>query len=88
MAICHISASIEGLLNQNTKLLGRLFGMDGKEARLQLISLKEKGDKYIASEGCKNFDPLTGCYCDKGDTKGTKGTQITEVVRTSQRQLE
>ena len=88
MAIQHISSNIDGLLRQNTKLLGRLFGMDGSQARLQLLALKEKGDKYIPSENCKHFDPLKGCCCaemDKGDTKGPKET---EVLRTSQRQLE
>lgn len=85
MAVHHISASINGLLKQKDSLLGRLFGMAGSEARSQLMALKEKGDKYIASENCKNFNPLTGCCCaenDKGDVK-IKGT-----LRTSQRQIQ
>lgn len=129
MAISHVSTSIDGLLNQSTSLIGRLLNMDGKVARAKVLELKEKGHKYIPSENCKNFDPQTGCCCDKevkmtekeakrltairngfknwdlviseattgeylklekemielyknGDTKGT------EVLRTSQRELE
>ena len=72
MAIQHISSSINGLLNQKDSLLGRLFGMAGSEARLQLLALKEKGDKYIASENCKNFDPLIGCCCNGMTTREAK----------------
>ncbi len=63
MATHHISANIEGLLNNNTNFLGRLFSMNGYEARLKLLALKEKGDKYIPSEDCKHFNPMKGCLC-------------------------
>lgn len=85
--MAHLSTSIEGLLNQNTSFLGRLFDMDGKEARLQLLELKEKGDKYVPSDKCTNFDPKIGCRCDKGGHKGEKGTFIS-VIRSESKKIE
>ena len=83
--MAHLSTSIEGLLNQNTSFLGRLFDMDGEEARLQLLELKAKGDKYVPSDKCKNFDPKTGCCCDKVDIKETKRISI---IRSESKKIE
>jgi len=63
MAVRHVSSNIEGLLGQSAKTLGRLFNMNGKDARQVLINLKHIGHKYIGSEGCTNFDPMKGCRC-------------------------
>jgi hypothetical protein len=79
MAISHISTSIDGLLNQSTSLIGRLLNMDGKVARAKVLELKEKGHKYIPSENCKNFDPLTGCFCDKVKMTEKEAKRLTAI---------
>ncbi len=80
MSILHIKISIEGLLNRDTEFLGDLFETDGKAARLELLSLQAKGDKYIGSDNCKNFDPMKGCCC--GEQENNKNNNI-EIIRTS-----
>ena len=62
MAIHHLTTNIAGLLrNYNEKRLGELFQMDGQEAKKELESLINKGDRLLPSEGCKDFDAQMGC---------------------------
>lgn len=64
MAVYHFITNIEGLLKNNTdKQLGKIFDMDGKEARKEIEALKAKGDIYLPSKNCKHFDPKEGCKC-------------------------
>jgi hypothetical protein len=59
----HISASIEGLLNLTDKKLNTVFLTDGRQARKELEMQLLKGNNYIRSEGCDNFDSKEGCKC-------------------------
>ena len=59
--IFHMSASIEGLLRYKPAFLGKLFNMNGKEAKAELLALKAKGHKLIPSDNCDNFCPENGC---------------------------
>jgi len=64
MAIYHLTTNIAGLMrNCNDKKLGQLFEMDGKEARMELQALLDKGDKLLPSDNCQHFDPQEGCKC-------------------------
>lgn len=64
MVIRHLCTNINGLLNNyTTKKLGDMFEMSGSEVRKELEKLKAKGDRVIGSEGCKHFNPQTGCEC-------------------------
>jgi hypothetical protein len=64
MAIYHLTTNIAGLMrNCNDKKLGLLFDMNGKEARKELQSLLDKGDRLLPSGNCKHFDPQEGCMC-------------------------
>jgi hypothetical protein len=67
MAVHHIKSSIEGLLKQEDKFLGKLFNMPGLVARIELEKLREQGDLYIPSDKCKHFDPKIGCLCSQKD---------------------
>lgn len=71
MAIHHVSGGIIGLLNLSDKKLSALFYGDGKIIRKKLKEMKEKGDLFIPAEGCKHFNPKTGCECYKYNTDGT-----------------
>lgn len=57
----HIVTNIAGILKQPNSMLARLFDMNGKEAREELLRLQAMGHKYIPSEGCEGFDPINGC---------------------------
>jgi hypothetical protein len=59
--IWHLSSSIDGLLSQKPALLGRLFNMNGKEAKAELLALKAKGHRLIPSDNCDRFCPEKGC---------------------------
>lgn len=73
MIITHLSSNIAGMLrNCTTRQLGVLFGMSGVEAKKELQRLQAKGDKYIGSEDCKHFNPLTGCECHLYDENGVR----------------
>lgn len=62
--IVHMSTNIAGVMRNSTnKQLGRLFEMDGKQARKQLQELLNKGHKLLPSDKCKHFDPIEGCQC-------------------------
>jgi uncharacterized cysteine cluster protein YcgN (CxxCxxCC family) len=71
MAIFHMVTNIKGLMRNCTdKQLGNLFDMNGKQARKELQELLDKGDIYIASDGCKHFDGKIGCLCRNYDENG------------------
>lgn len=59
--IKHMRASIEGLLNQPTRGLGKLLEMDGKEARKLLKEKLKAGELYIPCGDCDGFDARHGC---------------------------
>lgn len=57
----HLTTNISGILKQPDSVLGKLFDMDGREAREELEKLKAQGHIYIGSDTCEGFDPVTGC---------------------------
>lgn len=65
MPTFHVSFSIDGLLRHNSKKLGEIFEMDGAEVLAELKARKKKGHEFIPTENCKNFNPKTGCECNK-----------------------
>ncbi len=71
MSINHLSGGIVGLLALTNKKLSLMFDGDGKEIRKHLKTLQKKGDLFIPSEGCKHFNPKTGCECRKYNQDGT-----------------
>jgi hypothetical protein len=71
MAIYHLTTNIAGLMRNCTdKKLGKLFDMDGKEARKELQALLDKGDRLLPSDNCKHFDPQEGCKCRFFESEG------------------
>ena len=69
----HLVTNIAGLMrNCNDSKLGKLFDMNGKEARKQLQALLDKGDRLLPSEGCKHFDSQEGCQCRYYDADGNR----------------
>lgn len=80
MATQHLVTNIAGLLRNCTDAkLGKLFNMNGKKARQELLALQAKGDIYLPSDNCKNFDPVTGCKC----AEALKGQYGEECYRTA-----
>lgn len=78
----HISTSIEGLLAQSDYQLKKLIPYiryDGKgfqsvyELRRLLISELLSGKKFIASDGCNNFDPVKGCLGHSSEEETVNG---------------
>lgn len=64
MAIYHLVTNIEGIMrNYNDERLGKIFDMNGSEARKELQKLLDKGDKLLPSDNCTLFDPIKGCQC-------------------------
>ena len=78
MVIRHLCTNINVLLNNyNDEQLGDMFEMRGSEVRTELEELKAKGDRVIGSEGCKHFNPQTGCECHlHTETQKTLGENI------------
>jgi len=52
---------IDVLLSRNDEEITELLDMPASEARKDLEEKKAAGEVYIASAGCKGFDPVTGC---------------------------
>jgi hypothetical protein len=57
----HVHATIEHLLKLSDEELGKMFDMNGAEARKQLEERAAKGELLIGSEHCVGFDPVKGC---------------------------
>ena len=71
MAKYHLTTNIEGLMRNCTdSKLGKLFDMNGKEARKELQALLDKGHRLLPSDNCKHFDPIEGCRCRLYDENG------------------
>ena len=59
----HLQARIMDFLKYDEKRLGDIFSCDGSEAKKELQYLFDKGDVYLKSDDCENFDPILGCLC-------------------------
>lgn len=76
MAKYHLTTNIAWLMiSYDDKKLGKLFDIDGKQARKELQSLLDKGHRLLPSENCKHFDPQEGCQCRFFDENGNIITQ-------------
>ena len=81
MATFHLVTNIAGLLRNCTDVkLGRLFDMNGKQARRELMQLQAKGDKYLPSENCKHFDPQKGCMCGEFENEIKKSSNAGAII--------
>lgn len=63
----HVSVTIRGLLKESDKSLHHMLNdgegkpLSAQDARKILKAELQKGNLYIKTSGCDNFDPKNGC---------------------------
>lgn len=56
----HVQMTTDSALAMGDRALVDMFGHSAKEIRAELNKMKAAGQEYLHTEGCDNFDEVTG----------------------------